>query len=78
MKGYLILHVINIAGTMMIEARIYDISRGNNLGGMMRELNPLNVFPVYEGATEISPGLEVWLISWWGDNIKNMRPIDWF
>ena len=38
MKGDLILHVVNIAGTRMIESGIYVISRGNSLVGMMRGL----------------------------------------
>ena len=41
MLGELILHVIRIAGTCMTNAGIDGLSRGNNLGGMMRLLNPL-------------------------------------
>ena len=41
MRRYLILHVVHIAGTIIIESGIYGISRGNNTGGMLRVLNPL-------------------------------------
>ena len=41
MRGELILHVIQIAGTRMIESGIDGISRGKNLGGIIRVLNPL-------------------------------------
>ena len=35
MEGMLILHVVHVAGTSMIEAGIYGISRGNDMKGMM-------------------------------------------
>ena len=43
MRGYLILHVIHIAGTRMIEAVIDVLFRGDNLAGMIRGLNPLKL-----------------------------------
>ena len=43
MRGYFILHVIHIARTRIIEACIDGISREDNLGGMMRGLNPLQL-----------------------------------
>ena len=36
MRGYLILHVVHIVGTIMIEEVIYGVSRVNNMGGMTR------------------------------------------
>ena len=36
----------------MIEAVIDGLSRGNNLGVVMRGLEPLQFFPLGEGATE--------------------------
>ena len=42
----------------------------------MRGLNPLKLVPLDEGAVKISPGLEGWIGSWWGDNIKKMWPSD--
>ena len=78
MKGDLILYVIHILGTRIIEAGIDGISGRNNLGVMTRGINPLQFVPVDEGAVEISPGLKGWLISWWGENLKKMRPYDWF
>ena len=41
MIGGLILHVIYIAGTQMIEAGIDGLSKGKNVGGMMRGMNPI-------------------------------------
>ena len=35
-RGEFIFHVINILGTRIIEAGMYSLSRGNNLGVMMR------------------------------------------
>ena len=63
MKGELILHAINIAETRMTEADFDGLSMGNNLRGIMRGVKPLKFVPVYE-AVEISPGLEVKIISW--------------
>ena len=50
MRGELILHVIHISGTQMIEAGIDGLFRGNNLGGIMRGLNPLHFAPLDKGA----------------------------
>ena len=57
MREYLILHVIHIAGTRIFEAGIDVISRGNNLGVMMRVLNPLQFVPLNHGAEERSTGV---------------------
>ena len=42
--------MIQIAGTSIIEAGIDGLSRGDNLGGMTRRLNPLQFVPLYQGA----------------------------
>ena len=44
-------------GTGITEAVIDVLSRENNMGGMMRGLNPLQFFPLYRGVKEISTGL---------------------
>ena len=44
MRGNLILHVVHISGTRIIEADIDGLSRGNNLGGMIRGVKPLKIF----------------------------------
>ena len=62
MKGELILNVINIAETSMTKAAIDGLSMGNNFRGIMRGVKPLEFVSVDE-AVEISPGLEVKLIS---------------
>ena len=67
MKGELILNILHIAGTRMADAGIYGIYRGNNLGGKMRGLEPLQFFLLGKGDTEISDKLDPWLMSWWGD-----------
>ena len=58
MRGELILHMIQIAGTSIIEAGIDGLSRGDNLGGMKRRLNPLQFVPLYQGALIRSAKLE--------------------
>ena len=45
MKGDLILHIVHIAVTQMIEVVIDSLSKGKNLGGMVRGLNPLKFVP---------------------------------
>ena len=77
-KGFLILHVMHIAGTMMIKDGIDVLSIGNNLLGMTRRVNLLKIVPVDVGAVEILPGLEAWLRSWWGANLKNIQTSGWF
>ena len=62
----------------MIEAGIYCLSRGNNLGGMMRGLEPLQFFPLDKGDTEISDNLDPRLRSWWGDTITPLDAMGWF
>ena len=57
MRGYLTLHVVNTVVTIMIEAVIYGISRGDNMGVMTRLLNPLQFVPLDQGAWEISTGV---------------------
>ena len=44
MMGYLILHVVHIAGKIIIESEIDGISRGDNMAGMMKLLNPIEFF----------------------------------
>ena len=53
MRGELILHVIRIAGTRIIEAGIYGLSEGNNLGVMTRGLNPLHFISLDQRAVGI-------------------------
>ena len=78
MREYLIHNVVHILGTIMIEAGIDGISRGNNLVGMMRVLNQLQFVPLDQRAEEGSTGVEPWLRSWWGGRLTIMRPVDWF
>ena len=42
---------------IMIESGIDGLSRRDNLGGMMRGLNPIQFVPLYQGAEEISTGV---------------------
>jgi hypothetical protein len=74
-----ILHVIWIAGTLMIQQGTDGLSRGGDglatcglsLGGMVR---------LHLSARERSPGLEKWILGWWntGINLKVLEPRDWF
>ena len=49
--------MVKTVGTRIIEAVIDGISRGNNMGGMMRGLNTLHFVPLYQGEEEISTGV---------------------
>ena len=78
MKGELILNILHIAGTRMADAGIYGIYRGNNLGGKMRGLEPLQFIPLGKGATEILDNLESWLRYFWGDTLMPLDAMVWF
>ena len=69
-RGYLILHVVHILGTIMIGSLIDAISRGNSMGGTTRVLNPLQFVPLYKGAEEISTGVEPCIRLWWVESLK--------
>ena len=45
MRGDVILHVIHIMGNRIIEAKIYVLFRGDNLGGMVMGMIILLVVP---------------------------------
>ena len=77
-RGELILHVIHIAGTRIIEAGIYSISSGNNLGGMMRGLNLSQFFPLDQGAVVRLAKLEPWIRTWWGESLSSLSGKYWF
>ena len=49
--------MVNTVGTRIIEAVIDGLSRGDNMGGNMRGLNPLQFVLLYRGAEEISTGV---------------------
>ena len=48
----------------MIEAGIYGLSRGDNLGVMMRLLNPLQYVPLDQGVEVILSKLETCVRTW--------------
>ena len=73
-----ILHVIHIAGTRMIESGIDGISRGDNLGGMMRGMNPLQLVPLYQGSVVRSDRLELWIRTCWGESLTSIIAKYWF
>ena len=50
MRVYLILNVVNTIEIRTTEKVIDGISMGNNLGGMMRGLNPPHFVMLYQGA----------------------------
>ena len=47
LEGILIIHVVCISVTGMIEAGIDGLYRGNNLGGIMQDIDPLNFIPLH-------------------------------
>ena len=54
MGGEFILHVVHISGMRITESSIDGLSRGNNMVGMKRGLNPLNFVLLDKGVVEIS------------------------
>ena len=72
MRGYLILHVIHIAVTRMIDAVIDGLFRGNNLGRIMRGLNPLHFVPLDKGAVVRFSKLGPWISTWWGESLASL------
>ena len=63
MKGWFIIHVVNIAGNRIIEDGINGISRGKNFLGILIGVEPLKFVPLDVGVVLISPGLETWMRS---------------
>ena len=51
----------------MVDVVIDGLSRGNNLGGIIRGLNILRFVPLRKGLVERSGGVELWLRSCLGD-----------
>ena len=49
MEGRLILNVVHIYGTRMIEVGIDSLSIENDMGGIMRGIEPLNFIPIHLG-----------------------------
>ena len=78
MRGELILHVIHIAGTRMVGVGIYGLSRDNNLGGIMRGMNPLHFVLLYQGAVVRLAKLGPWISIRWGEILSSLNTKDWF
>ena len=77
-RGELILHVIHIADTRMTETGIYGLSRGDNLGEMMKGMNPLQFIVLYQGLVVKSAKLEPWISNWWGKLLTSLSVEDYF
>ena len=58
MQGELLLNVVHIAGMSMTESLIDRLLRENNMGGVMRSLNPLQFVLLYQVVVMTSGGLE--------------------
>ena len=76
MRGELSLHVIHISGTRMIEEGIDGLSIGNNLGGIVRGLNPLQFVLLYQGAVVRLSRLESWIRTSWGKSFISLSAKD--
>ena len=57
MIGGRVFSVIHISGMRVIKGVINVISRGNNLVGMMRGVNPLQIVPLDQVVVERSTGV---------------------
>ena len=53
----------------MIEVSIDGLYQGNNLGGLMWGLNPLQCVSMGIGSMEMSDKLDPWMRSWLGDTL---------
>jgi hypothetical protein len=73
-----LLNLIHVAGTRMIEQGSDGLSRGNLTKGVMTGQSMLSYVPLGQTALEREPGLEKWIKSWAGDNIKVLSPEGWF
>ena len=49
--------MVNTVVTRIIEAVVDGLSKGNNMGGIVIGLNPLQFFPLDLGVEEISTGV---------------------
>ena len=49
MEGMIIVHVFHVSGTQIIEARVYEFSRGGNLEEITRGVYELKFIPLYLG-----------------------------
>ena len=78
MIGELVLHVIHIVVIRIIEAGIDSIYGGENLGGMIRGVNSLQFYPLYQGVVVRSANLEPWIRNWWGESLNSIIAKDWF
>ena len=78
MKGELIIHIVNIAGTRMIEAGIDGLYIVNNLGGVMRDMEPFQFVPLGKVYTKISDNLVPWLRYLWVGTLTPLEAMGWF
>ena len=76
MKGGLIMYIVHILVTGMIDLGIDVLYRGNNLGRILRVLNPLQFVDLRQGSVEISAGVQLWLKSWCGEILNLINAID--
>ena len=63
---------------LLIEAGIDSLSRGDNLVGMMRAVNHLKFYLLYQVVVARSDKLESWIRAWWGENFNSQIVKDRF
>ena len=66
----MVLYIVHISRTWMIGVGIYGLSRGNNLGGIMRGLNSLQFLPLVQWVAERPDGVDTWLGSLRGHSLN--------
>jgi hypothetical protein len=74
------LHVIYIAGKLMIQQDTYGLSRGDMMSGVMGVIDMLSFVPLGKGADERSGSLNLWVQTWWKSDspAKWLTPEGWF
>ena len=68
-EGGLIMNVVHIYDTRMIEAGIYGLSIGNDMGITMQVIYLLQFIPIYLVYLERSKELEGWIMYWCGSDL---------
>ena len=74
MRGYFILRVVHIARTIIIEAVIGGLSKGDYLEVIMIVLNHLQFFMIDKGAEDISTGMKPCLRLSWVESLIRISP----
>jgi hypothetical protein len=68
----------HVSGGQMKAQGTDGVSRGQMKEGVMPGLNMMSFIPFHETATQRSPGVRDWIVSWLGSAAEFLAPQDWF